>query len=163
MIRRVYLGADHAGHELKEKIKRELILKSSTLKIEVEDLGPFSTESVDYPDYADLVAKKIHGFQLVQSPNDPIPLPAQVGILTCGSGQGMAMRANKYPHIRAALCWNEESAKLSRQHNDANILCLGGRLIDHDLALKIVEIFLSTSFEGGRHARRVHKMCEPLK
>lgn len=163
MIRRVYLASDHAGHDLKEKIKRELILKSSQLKLEVEDLGPFDTDSVDYPDFADLVSRKIHGFQLIPTADEPIPLPAEVGILVCGSGQGMAMRANKYPHIRAALCWNEESAKLSREHNDANVLCLGSRLVGHDLALHIVELFLTTAFAGGRHTRRVMKMSQSPK
>jgi ribose 5-phosphate isomerase B len=159
MIRRIYLAADHAGHELKEKIKRELILQSSQLKIDVEDLGPYSTDSVDYPDYADLVCRRIHGFQLVsdQSEGQPPP-PAEVGILTCGSGQGMAMRANKFPHIRAALCWNLETAKLCREHNDANVLCLGSRLLDHELALQMVNVFLTTPFLGGRHLRRIMKV-----
>lgn len=159
MTRRVFLGCDHAGVELKEKLKRELILKSSALKIEIDDLGTNSMMSVDYPDYADLVAKKIHGFQLVPSEKDgDLPLPAEMGILICGSGQGMAIRANKYTHIRAALCWTEEVARLSREHNDANILCMGGRLIDHDLAIKITETFLTTKFLGGRHLQRVQKL-----
>lgn len=159
MIRRVYLGCDHGGFELKEKIKRELILKSSAMKLEIEDLGTNGMMSVDYPDYADLVAKKIHGFQLVQNDTEAeIPLPAEVGILICGSGQGMAMRANKFSHIRAALVWNEEVARLSREHNDANVLCLGGRVLDHDLAITLTEIFLTTKFMGGRHAKRVQKL-----
>lgn len=164
MIRKVYLAADHGGYDLKEKIKRHLILASVELKITVEDLGPHDTSAVDYPDYADQVCRKIHGFQLVRAEGEttePLPLPAETGFLICGSGQGMAMRANKYPHIRAALCWSEETARLAREHNDANILCLGGRLVDHDLALRLCEIFLSTRFEGGRHQRRVDKVCAP--
>lgn len=162
MIRKVYLASDHGGFDLKEKLKRHLILASAELKITIEDLGPHDAASVDYPDYADLVCRKIHGFHLVSSPDEPrapIPLPAEVGFLICGSGQGMAMRANKFAHIRAALCWNEESTRLSREHNNANVLCLGGRLIDHDLALKMSEIFLQTVFEGGRHERRVNKLA----
>ena len=165
MIRKVYLAADHGGYDLKEKIKRHLILASAELKIQIEDLGSHNTASVDYPDYADQVCRKIHGFQLVSSggePASPIPLPAEMGFLICGSGQGMAMRANKYPHIRAALCWNEESTTLSREHNDANILCLGGRLLDHDLALKMVDLFVTTAFAGGRHQRRVEKVSAPV-
>ncbi len=162
MIRRVYLASDHAGFELKEKIKRDLILKSSALKIEIEDLGPGTMFPVDYPDYADLIGKKIHGFQLVlEEDATEIPLPAEVGILICGSGQGMAIRANKYSHIRAALAWNEESTKLSREHNDANVLCLGGRLIDHDLAIKMTDLFINTKFLGGRHLKRVTKLGNP--
>ncbi len=165
MIRKVYLAADHGGFDLKEKIKKHLILLSTEYKITVEDMGPYDTASVDYPDYADQVCKKIHGFQLLNShpaANAEIALPLECGFLICGSGQGMAMRANKYAHIRAALCWNQESAQLARSHNDANILCLGGRLIDHDLALKMCDIFLNTHFEGGRHQRRVSKVSAPL-
>lgn len=165
-MRKVYLAADHGGYDLKEKLKKHLILLSSDLKISVEDMGPFTTESVDYPDYADLVCKKIHGFHLISTNSvstGPISLPLETGILICGSGQGMAMRANKYSQIRAALCWNEESTRLSRQHNDANILCLGGRLLEHDLALKLSELFLTTHFEGGRHQGRINKVCAPVQ
>jgi ribose 5-phosphate isomerase B len=107
-------------------------------------------DRVDYPDYADLVAKKIQ-----DSPKD-------IGILICGSGQGMCMRANRYSQVRAALVYNEEIARLSRQHNDANVLCLGGRVLQHDLALSLVKIFLETEFEGGRHLNRVQKLGREL-
>lgn len=160
MIRKVFLAADHAGHELKEKVKRELILNSSALKIELEDLGPATADPVDYPDYADRVCRKIHGFQLLSPAEGPPPLPAEVGILICGSGQGMAMRANKFSHIRAALCWNLDTARLCREHNDANVLCLGSRLLDHELALRMVDIFLKTPFAGGRHQGRVMKISK---
>lgn len=166
MIRKIYLAADHGGYDLKEKIKKHLILLSTEYKMTVEDLGPFSTDSVDYPDYADLLCRKIHGFQLLSagsSSSSPISLPLEAGILICGSGQGMAMRANKYSHIRAALCWSEESARLAREHNDANVLCLGGRLIDHGLALKLAELFLTTHFAGGRHEARVLKVIAPIE
>lgn len=164
MIRKVFLAADHGGYDLKEKIKKHLILLSNDLKIEVEDLGPFGTESVDYPDYADLLCRKIHSFQLVNGRHEstgPIPLPNEMGILVCGSGQGMAMRANKFPHIRAGLVWSPESTTLAREHNDANVLCLGGRLLPHDLALQLTEIFLTTHFAGDRHQKRVAKVCSP--
>lgn len=165
MIRKIYLAADHGGYDLKEKIKKYLILHSTEYKMTVEDLGPHDTAAVDYPDSADSVCKKIHGFQLLNSnaaADAVISLPLECGFLICGSGQGMAMRANKYSHIRAALCWNEESATLARSHNDANILCLGGRMIDHDLALKMCELFLNTHFDGGRHQRRVSKLSQPI-
>ena len=134
----------------------------SGVKREVHDLGPQSVDSVDYPDYADLVCQKIHGFTLIDSENHAT-FPNEVGILICGSGQGMAMRANKYAHIRAALCWSEDSARLSREHNDANVLCLSSRLISQDLSLKLVETFLSTAFAGGRHLSRVAKVSQPVR
>lgn len=114
-----------------------------------EDLGPFSADSVDYPDFAAKLCRAL----------EP-KLPDSVGVLVCGSGQGMAIRANRFPFIRAALCWNEDIAKLSRQHNDANVLCLAGRYIAMDLSEKILDTFLTTPFEGGRHQRRVDKLKE---
>lgn len=160
---KIYLGSDHAGVELKSQIVTELLNSQwlPDIKREVHDLGPQSLDSVDFPDYADLVAKKIHGFSIVQE-NSIQSLPAEVGILICGSGQGMAMRANKYAHIRAALCWSPETARLAREHNDANILCLGSRLIPPELCLQILQVFLSTAFSGGRHARRVAKVSTPI-
>jgi ribose 5-phosphate isomerase B len=109
------------------------------------DLGPESDGRVDYPDYADQVALKIAE-------------GAGQGVLICGSGQGMAMRANRYTKVRAALVWNDETVRLARGHNDANILCLGARLIDLDTAKRLVRLFLETPFEGGRHADRVEKL-----
>lgn len=143
----IFLASDHAGFELKYKIAEYLRGKSGLY--ELIDLGTRdSVASVDYPDFASLVAERI---------KDSYSSMTR-GILVCGSGQGMAMRANKYPHIRAALVWNQESTQLAREHNDANILCLGGRLIDHSLALSCVETFLTTPFAGGRHAGRVAKV-----
>lgn len=136
---KIFVASDHAGVGLKTRILE-------FLKEKGEDLGPQNTESVDYPDYADRVC-----FAVTASPEN-------FGVLICGSGQGMSMRANKHKQVRAALCWSEEVAQLSRQHNNANVLCLGARVTDEDLALKIVEVFLATDFEGGRHQRRVDKL-----
>ena len=160
---KIYLGSDHAGVELKSQIVKELLNMSwmTEVKREIHDLGPQSLDSVDYPDYADLVAKKIHGFSLVQETSSR-SLPTEVGILICGSGQGMAMRANKYAHVRAALCWTPEVARLSREHNDANVLCLSSRLVAPEVSLQIVQLFLTTPFAGGRHTTRVAKLSTPV-
>ncbi len=136
---KVVIASDHAGYPLKEK------LKNYFLNIEWIDLGPDDDQRVDYPDYADKLC--------VSQIEKNIP-----GVLVCGSGQGMAMRANKYQKIRAALCWNKQSAELSRQHNNANVLCLGSRLIDHEQALEIAKVFFETNFEGERHTHRVEKI-----
>jgi ribose 5-phosphate isomerase B len=164
MIVRIYVASDHAGLELKVKLMKSLMDSHFVegVKREVHDLGPQSTDSVDYPDYADLVCQKIHGFTLIDSENHAA-FPNEIGILICGSGQGMAMRANKYTAIRAALCWNPESARLSREHNDANVLCLSSRLISDDVNLKILETFLTTAFAGGRHLSRVAKVSQPVR
>jgi len=140
---RFCIAADHGGLELKNKVLGSL----STYPW--KDLGTNSTDSVDYPDFAKRLIEHI-------KPND------DMGVLICGSGQGMAIRANRAPHIRAALCWTPEVARLAREHNDANVLCLGGRHLDHDVALEIVESFITSQFEGGRHARLVGKRsyCE---
>lgn len=140
--KKIYVGSDHAGYPSKAL----LVTRLKELGFEVDDLGPDSDSRVDYPDFADKVCLKLK------------EEPSAMGLLICGSGQGMAMRANKYSFIRAALCWNEESAKLSRQHNDANILCLGARLVDEALQLKILECFFKEDFEGGRHQARVEKI-----
>jgi len=160
---KIYLGADHAGVETKSEVVKALLNPNwlPEIKREVHDMGPQSTESVDFPDYADLVCKKIHGFSLVQD-NSNQSTPAEIGILICGSGQGMAMRANKYAHIRAALCITPEMARLAREHNDANVLCLGARLNTPEECLQMLQIFLSTTFSGGRHARRVAKVSTPV-
>lgn len=141
----IYIASDHAGFELKE-----FIIQQNISNLNWKNLGPASNQSVDYPDFADLVCKEV---QLADNNNTK-------GILICGSGQGMAMRANKFEKIRAALCWNSEIAKLSRQHNNANILCLPARFITQNEALKIIESFLSTPFEGGRHEARVQKLMK---
>jgi ribose 5-phosphate isomerase B len=139
------LGCDHAGFELKEQIKKTMSHVAGA-PIRFLDQGTFSLESMDYPDVADKVCAALK--------KDP----AHLGLLICGSGQGMAMRANKFPFIRAALCHTVESAKLAREHNDANVLCLGARNLDLALAQKIVETFLTTKFAGGRHTQRVQKL-----
>ena len=162
---KIYLASDHAGIELKSKIVSHLThgegaqrVQSAIGIIEVLDQGPFSTESVDYPDYADLVCHKLRSLRAT----DTVARPAQFGILICGSGQGMSMRANKFSHIRAALCWDLEVAQLAREHNDANVLCLGARVIEQGLALLILEKFLIQDFAGGRHSARVGKIGLPV-
>lgn len=141
---RIYVASDHAGFDLKERLKARLMWISGK-KIEWLDLGPSNDGRVDYPDYADRVSQKV-----VQDGGQ--------GVLICGSGQGMAIRANRYRGVRAGLVWNLESVQLAREHNDINVLCLGARLLDHDLCEKIVEAFVTTPFAGGRHADRVGKL-----
>ena len=136
------IASDHAGYKLKEDIKNYLIDK----KMSVFDIGPYNDNSVDYPDYAKKLGNRI---KLKKS---------DVGILVCGSGIGMAISANKIKSIRAAVCYNTKSTRLSRKHNNANIIALGSRLTKKNLSLKLVEIFFNTKFEGGRHLRRVKKI-----
>jgi len=136
------LASDHAGFVLKEIIKNKLTKE----KIKVIDLGPKTNMSVDYPDYAKKVARNVSSKK------------TNMGILVCGSGTGMAMSANKFRKIRAAVCYNSVSTRLSRTHNNANILALGSRLTKKKEAIKLVNIFLSTKFEGGRHLRRTKKI-----
>ncbi len=136
------IGSDHAGFEMKEFLKEKLSAEGYTLL----DFGTFSKESVDYPDFIHPVAKQ------VDEGNN------EFGIIICGSGQGAAMTANKYPHIRAGLCWDLEQAKLTRLHNNANIIALPGRFIEFSLAVELVKIFLNTDFEGGRHLNRINKI-----
>ena len=140
--KKVVLASDHAGFRLKEEIKKFLIKKRK----KVLDLGTKNTNSVDYPDYAHLLSKKI-----TRSKN-------QFGILVCGSGLGMSMAANKHKNIRAALCYDPRSTKLSRLHNNDNVMTIGSRLIKKNVALKCVNIFLKTNFDGGRHLRRIKKI-----
>ena len=141
-MKTIFISSDHAGFKLKEIIKDYLINK----KIKFQDLGPNDNSRVDYPDYAHKVARKV---KLNKS---------NVGILVCGSGTGMNIAANKHKNIRAAQCFNLKSTKLSRLHNDANIITLGSRLITKKNALKFVSIFLNTKFDGGRHLKRVGKI-----
>ena len=136
------IGSDHAGFEYKEAIKNVL----SAAGWMVSDKGTHSTDSTDYPDYAHPVAAMVADGK------------AAVGILICGSGNGVCMTANKHAGINAALCWTEDLAALARQHNNANVLCIPARFVSIELAEKMVETFLSTAFEGGRHERRVEKM-----
>ena len=139
---KICIASDHAGYALKEKIKEYLIDKS----ISVIDLGPFTDDSVDYPDYAKKVTKRIN---LRKS---------DAGILVCGSGTGMSIVANKLKGIRAAQCYSKLNTILSRQHNNSNIICLGSRMLKYKEALKYVTYFLNTTFERGRHQKRINKI-----
>jgi ribose 5-phosphate isomerase B len=140
-LKNIYIASDHAGFNLKESIK-----KKYSKKYNLFDLGPEnSSKSVNYPDYAHKLSRKI-----VKKQN--------IGILVCGSGMGMSMSANKHKNIRAALCYSVKNAKLSRLHNDANVITLGERLISKSLAFKCINAFLNTKFEGGRHLKRVKKI-----
>lgn len=139
---KIALGADHAGFELKEKILNHLKLKG----FEVKDFGTFTNESCDYPDFAKKVAEEVSKGVFDR------------GILICGSGIGMSISANKVKGIRAALCWNLETAESSRAHNNSNILCLAQRQVDSGLALEIVNKWIETAFEGGRHKVRIDKI-----
>jgi ribose 5-phosphate isomerase B len=138
----IAVGADHGGYEMKQ----ELTLQLRDMGFAVLDFGTDSADSVDYPDFAELVVKAIEGGE------------ANRGILVCGSGIGMSIAANRHKGIRAALCVNKVSAELARQHNDANILVLGERLTEISMAKQCVKKFFSTEFEGGRHERRVKKL-----
>ena len=136
------LASDHAGYDLKEQIK--FYLENNNFK--VKDLGPFNNDSVDYPDYGKLLGG------VIKNNNNTL------GIAICGSGIGMSIALNRISGVRAALCHNIEVAKLAKNHTDANVLVLGGRLINLDEAINIVDIFFKESFEGGRHKRRVNKL-----
>ncbi len=136
----IYIGSDHAGFELKNKV----ILNHP----QFIDVGTHNLNSVDFPDYADLVCEKMK--------TDP----GSIGILICGSGQGMAMRANKFSHIRAALVYNDEITQLSREHNNANVICIGARFCSPENAIKWINIFINTSFSEGRHRQRVDKISQ---
>ena len=142
LFKKICIASDHAGFVLKDKIKNLLISKN----ISVIDLGTLDTNSVDYPDYAKKVSKRVKSGK------------SEVGILVCGSGTGMAISANKIKGIRAAVCYNLKSTRLSRQHNNANIISLGSRFTSKKTAFKLVSTFLKTKFEGGRHLRRVKKI-----
>jgi len=139
---KIVIGCDHAGYEYKEK----LIKKLQSLHITVIDKGTHSTDSVDYPDFVHPVASEIDENR------------SDFGVLICGSGNGVCMTANKHQNVRAALCWNKELAELARQHNNANIICIPARFISYRMASQMVNAFLFTPFEGGRHKRRVDKI-----
>ena len=140
-MKKIFISSDHAGYNLKINI-----IKKLSKKQKIVDLGPSSKNSVDYPDYAHKLSKKV-------SDNK-----GSFGILICGSGMGMSMTANKNKKIRAALCYSIKNTKLSRLHNNANIITLGGRLINKNKAFNLIKVFLSTKFKGGRHLRRVKKI-----
>ena len=142
LFSKICIASDHAGHDMKEKIKDFLINKD----IPVIDLGPFTNASVDYPDYAKKVAKRV------------LLKKSDAGILVCGSGTGMAITANKFKGIRAAQCYNKTSTILSRQHNNANIICLGSRILKSKDMFNLINYFLSTKFEAGRHQKRINKI-----
>jgi ribose 5-phosphate isomerase B len=139
---KIAIGGDHAGFQYKKDVVKALKDKGH----EVKDFGPNSEDSVDYPDFAHPVSKGVDQKEF------------DFGILICGSGNGVAITANKYKGVRAALCWKDELAKLARQHNNANVLCLPARFISIDEAKQFVETFISTPFEGGRHQTRVEKI-----
>ena len=141
---KVIIASDHAGLEL----RRELVSALQELRVEVDDVGPTTNASVDYPDFARTVCKAVAAGQY------------QYGVLVCGTGIGMSITANKYRGIRAALCTSEFEARMTRAHNDANVLCLGQRVVGAGLARSIVEAFVATPFEGGRHQKRLDKIRE---
>ena len=141
---RISIGNDHAGVDYKKYIQEYLFVKN----VEVKNYGTDSLDSVDYPDFAHPVSQDV---------NDE---SSDLGILICGSGNGVCMTANKYQNVRAALCWDKELAILSKTHNNANIVCIPARFVDKELALEIVKTFISENFEGGRHERRVNKISK---
>ncbi|MDI1321640.1 MAG: ribose 5-phosphate isomerase B [Algoriphagus sp.] len=143
MAKKIAIGGDHAGFEY----KRKLIQKLEDLGYEVKDFGPFSDASVDYPDFVHPLSSAVEKGEF------------ELGIVICGSGNGVAITANKHQGIRAALCWNEELAALARQHNNANVLAIPARFVSYELAEKMAETFLTTDFEGGRHQNRVSKIA----
>jgi len=140
-LKKIFIASDHAGYNLKNNV----VLKFSKIQ-KIIDLGPNSNNPVDYPDYAKKLSKKVSSIK------------GSFGILVCGSGTGMAIAANKTKNIRAALCYSKKNTKLSRLHNNANIITLGSRLINKNKAISLIKIFLSTKFKGGRHLRRVKKI-----
>ena len=142
MLKKIFLASDHGGYKLKELVKVFLIKNNYT----TDDLGCFSLDAVDYPDYAKILSDKLKTYSNSQ------------GILFCGTGIGISMAANRFTHIRAALCTSIEMASKSRKHNNANVLALGGRLLEDNLAIDIVNEFLNTDFEAGRHSIRVDKI-----
>lgn len=143
----IAIASDHGGFDMKDFIKTKLINSGYV----IVDFGTSNTESVDYPDFIHPLAKAINDEKY------------KIGIVMCGSGNGAQITANKYPNVRAGLCWNVEQAKLTRLHNNANILALPGRFVPMDEAWEIVNMFLSTDFEGGRHIKRVEKISQILR
>ncbi|HXT18361.1 MAG TPA: ribose 5-phosphate isomerase B [Gemmatimonadaceae bacterium] len=142
MKERILIASDHAGFALKEKLERKL----AELGFDVDDLGTASPQSSDYADFAHPLAQQVSEGKVKR------------GVLMCGTGLGMSYTANRYPHVRAAVAWEPEIAKLAREHNDANVLVLPARFVDDDKAVAILKTWLETPFEGGRHARRVEKI-----
>lgn len=139
---KIAIGSDHAGFEYKQKIIQYLTNKG----IEIKDFGTYSSDSVDYPDFAHPTADAVENKE------------AELGILLCGSGQGVMLTANKHQGIRCALCWNTDVARLSRQHNNANMIAFPARFVAYEYVIEMLEVFLNTEYEGGRHDRRVNKI-----
>ncbi len=144
MKEKIVIACDHAGYELKEIIKNYLIEKG----YDIEDCGTYSTDSCDYPDYAHKAGNLVNSGEVKR------------GIVICGSANGVSMTVNKYPHVRCALCWLPEIAHLGRQHNDCNMIGIPARFLSVEMAKEIVDEFLATAFEGGRHENRVNKICQ---
>ena len=142
--KRIAIGSDHAGFEAKEQAKREI----AALGLEVDDKGTDNLDSVDYPDFGAAVGRAVVAGEVDR------------GVVICGSGIGISIAANKVPGVRAALCWNEETARLARQHNDANVLCIGARFIPPEEAAQMIRVFMETEFSGGRHQQRVEKLAQ---
>ena len=140
----IAIGSDHAGFECKESIKTAL--KTANEGFALVDVGTHSADSVDYPDFAHQVAAQVESGDV------------EMGVVICGSGNGVCITANKHKGIRAALCWSVEIAALARQHNDANVLCIPARFVSHETALQMVQTFMNTAFEGGRHQKRIEKI-----
>jgi len=145
-LKKIAIGSDHAGYKFKEFLKEYLTSKNYI----ITDFGTHSEASMDYPDSIHPLADAVNRKEI------------EKGVIICGSGNGVAMVANKYPGVRAAVCWNEEITKLARLHNNANIIALPARFISKDEALRFLQVFLNTDFEGGRHQRRVEKISQTL-
>ena len=139
---KIAIGSDHAGFDYKEHLRQKFTQQG----FEVTDFGAYGTDSADYPDFAHPVAQSVEDGKTV------------FGILICGSGNGVCITANKHKGVRAALCWNDDLAALSRQHNNANVICIPARFVDLETAVSMAQTFLRTEFEGGRHQRRVEKI-----
>ncbi len=142
--KKIAIGSDHAGFEAKEQAKREI----AALGLDVDDKGTDNLDSVDYPDFGAAVGRAVAAGEVDR------------GVVICGSGIGISIAANKVPGVRAALCWNEETARLARQHNDANVLCIGARFIPPEEAAQMIRVFMETEFAGGRHNQRVEKLTK---
>ncbi len=142
--KKIAIGSDHAGFEAKEQAKRDI----APLGLEIDDKGTSNLQSVDYPDFGAAVGQAVANGEVDR------------GVVICGSGIGISIAANKVHGVRAALCWNEETARLARQHNDANVLCIGARFIEPDLAARMIRVFMETEFESGRHQQRVEKLTQ---
>ncbi len=141
--KKIAIGSDHAGFEGKEAAKKAI----ADLGIEIDDKGTNTLDSVDYPDFGAAVGRAVVNGEVDR------------GVVICGSGIGISIAANKVPGVRAALCWNEETARLAREHNDANVLCMGARFIEPELAARMIRTFMETEFSGGRHQQRVEKLA----